>query len=535
MRREGRRTDKTWMKNHPMEGDDIVTSFYDVLCKRNPRTMKPCRNVFVPDTVVYERSFPRGWYTTDVRAREVMRRQGKDLDAATIEASFGRKVSDTCPIVATYLSTLEECVGNGVSETTTQVEVLNTESVGGFIARKKKREGILQRFVLPKGYHNSVIRAVWSPRVAMVQRRTNRFPIMDRKRAEKDPFAIAVTYEGPEYLSEEGTVSAHVALGVKSVCAEIVTHFFYTEHKHITRMVLYFKSDARDRLWLLWCGSLRVADRNSASEMPVNLAPRFGEPAPEGELDEDEVLRTADRAYFLVTRDEFFHGTYMRGNGPPATDAARPGESRTQASVASGGRGAGEGGDATVPRGDEDGDYVPAELRVSMERLHVQEELVLDAFRDVFYRAYSHFLSGDAVPFELRVPPHVVSVLTEGCVADLMRVLKLCAVPCAGGESGGAGEDAMVYTIPPHHRTPLTQLGDTAANWIREHFASRWEALRRGVIAGGVPSGVPSAGAAAEQVERRVGDGQGADSRTEADATGACGGTVDPCDTAREL
>ncbi|KAF8293348.1 hypothetical protein TcYC6_0108740 [Trypanosoma cruzi] len=163
-----------------------------------------------------------------------------------------------------------------------------------------------------------------------------------------------------------------------------------------------------------------------------------------------------------------------------------------------------------------------------MERLHVQEELVLDAFRDVFYRAYSHFLSGDAAPFELRVPPHVVSVLTEGCVADLMWVLKLRAVPCAGGESGGAGEGAMVYTIPPLHRTPLTQLGDTAANWIREHFASRWEALRRGVIAGGVPSCVPSAGAAAEQVERRVGDGQGADSRTAADATGACGGTVDP-------
>ncbi|KAF8293332.1 hypothetical protein TcYC6_0108810 [Trypanosoma cruzi] len=63
--------------------------------------------------------------------------------------------------------------------------------------------------------------------------------------------------------------------------------------------------------------------------MPVNLAPRFGEPAPEGELDEDEVLlRTADRAYFLVTRDEFFHGTYMRGNGPLATETRRARGSR---------------------------------------------------------------------------------------------------------------------------------------------------------------------------------------------------------------
>ncbi|ORC86649.1 uncharacterized protein TM35_000261010, partial [Trypanosoma theileri] len=156
---------------------------------------------------------------------------------------------------------------------------------------------------------------VWSPRVAMIQRRTNKFPIMDRKRAENDPYAITVTYEGPEYLSEEGTVSAHVAFEVKNICSDIVTHFFYTEHKYITRMVLYFKSDARDRLWFLWCGSLRVADRNTPSEMPVSLACKFGEPGHEGDLDEDEVLRTTDKAYFLVTRDEFFYETYVRGSG----------------------------------------------------------------------------------------------------------------------------------------------------------------------------------------------------------------------------
>ncbi|RNF02179.1 uncharacterized protein Tco025E_08441 [Trypanosoma conorhini] len=524
MARKGRRTEDAWMKNHPMEGDDVVTSFYDLLCKRNPKTMKPCRNVFVPDTVVYEHNFPRGWYTTDVRAREVTRRQGKDLDAATIEAGFKRGVSETCPIVATYLSTLEEDVGGGASETTTQVEVLNTESVGGFIARKTKRAGILQRFVFPKGYHNSVIRAVWSPRVAMIQRRTNKFPIADRKRAENDPFAITVTYEGPEYLSEEGAVSAHVAFEVKSVCADIVTHFFYTEHKYITRMVLYFKSDARDRLWLLWCGSLRVADRNSASEMPVNLAPKFGEPAQEGDLDEDVALRTADQAYFLVTRDEFFRETYMRGERPAETRAARSRESRSQAPVSSA---AGAGADAAAAaRGGDGGEELPAELRAPRERLRAQEALVLDAFSDLFYRAYSHFLGGAAAPFLLLVPPQVVDALTEGGVAELMRVLRLQPEPGVGGDGAGAG--AMAYAIPPRFRAPLAQVGDTAAGWIREHFAARWEAVRQGALAGGGPARVPSAGAGAERAEGRAGDDGDAQLRAAAAAVGGGGAESPP-------
>lgn len=50
--------------------------------------MKPCRDILVPDTVVFDHNFPRGWYTTDVKAREVMRKQGKELDASTIERGF---------------------------------------------------------------------------------------------------------------------------------------------------------------------------------------------------------------------------------------------------------------------------------------------------------------------------------------------------------------------------------------------------------------------------------------------------------------
>lgn len=461
----------------------MITGFYDFLCKRNPKTMKPCCNVFVPDTVVYQHNFPRGWYTTDVRAREVARRQGKDLDAATIEASFKRSVHSSCPIVALYMSKLEKDLGNGVTETTTQVEVLNTESVSSFIARKTKREGILQRFVPPKGYHNSVIKVVWSPRVAMIQRRTNKFPIIDRKRAENDPFAITVTYEGPEYLSEEGSVSAHVAFEVTGICSDIVTHFFHTEHKHITRMVLYFKSDAKNRLWLLWCGSLRVADRNAVSGMPVNLAPKFGEPACDGDLDEDEVLRTTDKAYFLVTHDEAFRDTYMRETSS---------RSRSRESVASAARAVTADTEMSKPKLAVDAEYIPPEMLAPMEQLRAQETELLDDFSDIFYRAYSHFLCGSDMPFMLHVPPRAVEVLSKSRVQDLMRVLKLQPEGNKdAAEVNGEEDCVMTYVIPPKFRTPLTQLSDMTSDWIKSHFAFEREALKQSFLTEKTPESPP--------------------------------------------
>ncbi|AAZ13559.1 hypothetical protein, conserved [Trypanosoma brucei brucei TREU927] len=526
--KSNRKKEKSWMKNHPMEGDDIITSFYDLLCKRDPKTMKPCRNVFVPDTVVYEHNFPRGWYTTDVKAREVMRRQGKDLDAATIEFGFSRDVAENFPIVATYLSIHEENLGNGVTETTTRVQVLNKEDIGAFVARKSKNNGILQRFVFPKGYHNNVIKVVWSPRIAIIQRRKNKYPIKDRKRAEIDPFAITVTYEGPEYLSEESGVSAHVAFEVKNICAEIIKHFFHTEHKYITRMVLYFKGDGKDRLWLLWCGSLRVAERIVPSNMPMNLAPRFGEPAREGALSEREMLRRVDKAYYVITRDGPFYETYIRGGDSHSNVSSGKRSFRgvdTRDSLFA------DGGelDSFYAKKVNEEENLPTELKDHLEDMKNVEEMVLETFRDIFYNAYSHFLSATDRPFDVVVPPNVVNVLSPASTSELMKFLKLgrklIAEPLMQGENGipsdaaaegteaahassgqmgpVAGEQPMVFAIPEKFYTPLSMLSNKAEEWIRAHFNGRREEARKGH--GGQAEGEqPPDGGSAERDERKT-------------------------------
>lgn len=476
-----KKADTTWMKNHPLEGDDVVTGLYGFLTKKNPKTMKPCRDICVPDTVVFERNFPRGWYTTDTKAREVTRKLGKELDASTIEKGFTANVSDSCPIVATYLCTQEVDLGGGETETKTVVEVLNKASISQFLARKTKHEGILQRFILPKGYHNSVIKVVWSPRVCLVQRRTNKYNIFDKKRAENDPFSTAVTYEGPTYLSEEGTVSGNIAEEVKRLCGNIVQHFYYTEHKFITRMVLYFKTDKQDRLWLLWCGSLRVTDRNTRSERPVNLVTTFTEPDTSAGFDEEKLLQCADEAYLRVTNDEMFFEVYMKHSQRSFTADNRSSKPHSAASPRPGGNTTADaqqraGATAAAAEGPSlDWSTAPSLVQETRERLLSEKEVMLSLFDDLFYECRSYFVVSKGEPYVLTIPSDAVERLTESGVADMMLKLHL-----PFKEKGPARESK--YVVDLANAGPITQLTDAAQDWITDFFDRKLQRLTEATL-----------------------------------------------------
>lgn len=62
-----------------------------------------------------------------------------------------------------------------------------------------------------QGARNAVIRAIWSPKVCVVERRTNRHAIGDRR------FGIyerAITYEGPGEQQASARVKARMGCGV---------------------------------------------------------------------------------------------------------------------------------------------------------------------------------------------------------------------------------------------------------------------------------------------------------------------------------
>ncbi|KAF1775582.1 hypothetical protein GQ600_3854 [Phytophthora cactorum] len=134
--------------------------------------------------------------------------------------------------------------------------------------------GILQQFTLPKGARNSTLRAIWSPKLCLLERRVNVHAVHD---ARFTVYERGVTFEegcGAEALSRPEPVRGSMLPGmVQQLCERVVDHVTRVSyHKfRIARMVLRLQVDADDRLWLLWSSSLRLQPPLAAttSDMPI--------------------------------------------------------------------------------------------------------------------------------------------------------------------------------------------------------------------------------------------------------------------------
>lgn len=152
-----------------------------------------------------------------------------------------------------------------------KVEFLDKESLKEFFFKRKVRDrGILQRFISPKGPNNFMVQAIWSPHITLLERRIN-INRLDSLQSKLSPFERAVTYEGPSHFSNDVFCSPKLKEQVEKACKNIVSHFERTNHKKISRMVLYFKSDRNGDLWLLYCSSVRIAVCHCAQPRALNF------------------------------------------------------------------------------------------------------------------------------------------------------------------------------------------------------------------------------------------------------------------------
>ena len=125
--------------------------------------------------------------------------------------------------------------------------------------------GILQRFIVPRGSQNSMICAIWSPKFCHLERRTNKCHLSDERHVP-NMYERAVTFEGPLSCSISTPLHGTGLSGqIQNVCKNIVKHIKETsdEYLQITRMMLMFKIDAKDRLWFQWSTSIRLNNSES--------------------------------------------------------------------------------------------------------------------------------------------------------------------------------------------------------------------------------------------------------------------------------
>ena len=89
-----------------------------------------------------------------------------------------------------------------------------------------------------------------------------------------------VTFEGPGHFSEISPLVTAVLLGrkVQFLCNSITQHVFEVTRGHfkIASMVLHFKVDEDNKLWLLFCSLLRLAAKVSClGRHNINLSPKY--------------------------------------------------------------------------------------------------------------------------------------------------------------------------------------------------------------------------------------------------------------------
>jgi len=204
----------------------------------------------IPDTIIYKFRQPAFWYFTG-KDGKIKKKRKFNISNIKIEEAFASKELGS-DIVAYYLFSDPE------TQKTT-IEYLNKSSLRHFLyEREKVDNGVLQRFVEPKGIKNVMIRGIWSPKLVLVERRENLHHLSDQKYSL---YERAVTYEGPEKLSVASPIRGSVIpVSIKQTCHAVVDHvgeLSFGKNK-ISRLALNFKLDGHNKLWLLWASSLRL-------------------------------------------------------------------------------------------------------------------------------------------------------------------------------------------------------------------------------------------------------------------------------------
>lgn len=259
----------------------------------------------IPDTVVFLFGQPHQWYFTSKNGgpnkdkTTILRKRRGNLTLANIEEVFltksaSRELGED-DVVAYFISSngdgdgTEQLVNLEAGDAFTNddappctIEYLNQSALKEFLQHgRTNKSGILQRFIAPHGggRHNSQIRAIWTPKLCILERRQTKQELDDTRFAL---YERCITFDGPDVHSVSVPLRGTVLAGqVEHICKDIVEHLANvaaenanTASKSVTssaskkcndntfvrvaRMVVNFKVDGNGKIWILWSNSIRL-------------------------------------------------------------------------------------------------------------------------------------------------------------------------------------------------------------------------------------------------------------------------------------
>jgi hypothetical protein len=255
--------------NEELTRDGISEEFFHLMWLKDELNFGPSLNI--PDTIVVKYGNPTAWYFTANNGK-VRKKNRQNLMNARIEEVFTKNILGY-DVLAMFINIYQDVdPDTGVIPPST-VEYLDREGLNQFLYNRPKENsnGILQRFIEPKGTKNELIRAIWSPKVVLVERAENIHHLHDHRYGL---YERCVTMEGPEYYYTSNAIRGPVLGGqIQKLCESCVTHISEVTfaQKEVTRMVCNFKVDSRDKIWLLYTTSIRVTDNLEEVEATSSL------------------------------------------------------------------------------------------------------------------------------------------------------------------------------------------------------------------------------------------------------------------------
>lgn len=196
------------------------------------------------------------WYFTGVDGT-ILRKRKQNLQNDRIEEAFIKRIFTNDEIVAYFISS--DSSGHAEHKVGTSIVYFDKRSLRTFLNDcRKECSGVLQRFIAPRGTRNSMIYAIWSPKLCVLERRINKRQLSD---AKFDLYERAITFEGPEMHSTAVPLRGNVLTEkIQHICVTIVSHIFQVseQQSHISRMAANFKVDNKGRVWFLWSTSIRL-------------------------------------------------------------------------------------------------------------------------------------------------------------------------------------------------------------------------------------------------------------------------------------
>eukprot|EP00930_Biecheleria_cincta_P096757 TRINITY_DN88551_c0_g1_i1.p1 TRINITY_DN88551_c0_g1~~TRINITY_DN88551_c0_g1_i1.p1 ORF type:complete len:837 (+),score=141.65 TRINITY_DN88551_c0_g1_i1:44-2554(+) len=262
-----------------LEGDGVNSRLFELLWKRDALS-DASFSLRIPDTVIFKFDAPSVWYFTSVDGT-IKRKHKTKLNEEHIEKEFLKRGSSS-GIVAYFVTTFtdEEDANRGLagtSEAPTTMQYFDEAGLRDFLRNKQRRkgDGILQRFLEPADGRNNMTRAMWSPKVCLLERRVNRLALND---CRYDMYERAVTFEGHDFHSELTPVRGSSLAGkVHEIADSIVQHVAAVTNDRIkiSRLALNFKVDHKDRMHLLFASSVRLGSSQlpagSISQVPLEV------------------------------------------------------------------------------------------------------------------------------------------------------------------------------------------------------------------------------------------------------------------------